>query len=142
MAKLNKKINELKQLSQQGLTNEIATTAALSDRTIKKTLGTAGFKQSKGGLIQGTSYGYAGKQAFVQTAANYAPFIEFGTRYKKIELDDLKELGLPVSYASQFKASPLKKATNISAKPFFFPSIRIEFRALLNRLEKRIKDLT
>lgn len=139
---LQQKIKKLAQIDKAGLGNEIGKTAAFIDFKAKRTLAAANFDQSKGGLIQKQSYGYdkANKSATIENSQNYAPFIEFGTRYKKIELEDLKALGLPVQYAAQFKASPLKKATNITAKPFFFPSVRFGMQKLLLSLRKRLNN--
>lgn len=139
---LQQKIKKLAQIDKSGLGNEIGKTAAFINYKAERALAAANFDQSKGGLIQGQDFGYdkASKTATIENTQNYAPFIEFGTRYKKIELEDLKALGLPVQYAAQFKASPLKKATNITAKPFFFPSVRFGMQKLLLSLRKRLNN--
>ena len=83
-----------------------------------------------------------GKMARVFSKAFYSPFIEFGTRDGNMKFDDMLELGIPKSYAEQFKANPLKKKTNLNARPFFFSSIRVELKNLLDRLDRRLNNLT
>ena len=159
MRKLQKKISELKKLSDRDLSTELGKTVALADARMKRTISGAGFKESKGGLIQGQNFGKSGNQAFVENLTNYSPYIEFGIG-KGVDLSEMRELGIPASYASQFKgkgftgAIPVNLGTKESPnwrqvsfpqdrapKPFFFPSMRIEFKSLLDRLIKRIKDI-
>jgi len=159
MRKLQKKISELKKLSDRDLSTELGKTVALADARMKRTISGAGFKESKGGLIQGQNFGKAGNQAFVENLTNYSPYIEFGIG-KGVDLSEMRELGIPASYASQFKGKgftgtiPVNLGTKESPnwrqvsfpqdrapKPFFFPSMRIEFKSLLDRLIKRIKDI-
>ena len=47
--------------------------------------------------------------------ANYAPYVEFGTG-GNVTLDDMLELGIPASYAEQFKGA---KEGNMRPQPFF-----------------------
>lgn len=159
MRKLQKKISELKKLSDRDLSTELGKTVALADARMKRTISGAGFKESKGGLIQGQNFGKSGNQAFVENLTNYSPYIEFGIG-KGVDLSEMRELGIPASYASQFKGKgftgtiPVNLGTKESPnwrqvsfpqdrapKPFFFPSMRIEFKSLLDRLIKRIKDI-
>lgn len=159
MRKLQKKISELKKLSDRDLSAELGKTVALADARMKRTISGAGFKESKGGLIQGQNFGKSGNQAFVENLTNYSPYIEFGIG-KGVDLSEMRELGIPASYASQFKGKgftgtiPVNLGTKESPnwrqvsfpqdrapKPFFFPSMRIEFKSLLDRLIKRIKDI-
>lgn len=139
---LKSKINKLQELDRKVLSNEIARSAYTIDKKAKAALKSANFSHSKGGLLQhqDVTVDKAKKQAVIFNGQKYAPFIEFGTRFKKIKLDDMVALGIPKKYAEQFKASPLKKATNITAKPFFFPSVRYGFNILLDRLNKQIKN--
>ena len=159
MRKLQKKISELKKLSDRDLSTELGKTVALADARMKRTISGSGFKESKGGLIQGQNFGKSGNQAFVENLTNYSPYIEFGIG-KGVDLSEMRELGIPASYASQFKGKgftgtiPVNLGTKESPnwrqvsfpqdrapKPFFFPSMRIEFKSLLDRLIKRIKDI-
>ena len=159
MRKLQKKISELKKLSDRDLSTELGKTVALADARMKRTISGSGFKESKGGLIQGQNFGMSGNQAYVENVTNYSPYIEFGIG-KGVDLSEMRELGIPESYASQFKGKgftgtiPVNLGTKESPnwrqvsfpqdrapKPFFFPSLRIEFKTLMDRLIKRIKDI-
>jgi len=159
MRKLQKKISELKKLSDRDLSTELGKTVALADARMKRTISGSGFKESKGGLIQGQNFGMSGNQAYVENVTNYSPYIEFGIG-KGVDLSEMRELGIPASYASQFKGKgftgtiPVNLGTKESPnwrqvsfpqdrapKPFFFPSLRIEFKSLMDRLIKRIKDI-
>ena len=66
--------------------------------------------------------------------------MEFGTG-RLVDLEDLTDLGLPASYAMQFKGKGIKEV-NLPARPFFFSSVRIELKKLLDRLDKTIKKIT
>lgn len=76
----------------------------------------------------------------VIVGARYGAFIEWGTRHKfsRSNLKDMIELGIPESYAEQFKAVPLKKATNLKARPFLFPTVRKNWVKTLKLLRKDI----
>lgn len=159
LKQLNRKINELKKLSDRGLSTELGTTVALADARMKRTISGAGFKESKGGLIQGQNFGKSGNEAFVENVTNYSPYIEFGIG-KGVDLSEMRELGIPASYAAQFKGKgftgtiPVNLGTkenpnwrkvtfpqDRAPKPFFFPAVRVELKNLLDRLIKRIKDI-
>lgn len=68
----------------------------------------------------------------------YAPFIEFGTG-SKVNLTELKDAGLPESYAMQFKGKGIK-AINIQPQPYFFPSVNEETQRLYKKLKRTITD--
>jgi hypothetical protein len=55
-----------------------------------------------------------------------------------VDLTDMTELGIPESYAAQFKGKGIREV-NLPARPFFFSSARIGFKNLLNRLNGEIK---
>ena len=126
MSKLKRKMAQLEDLSKKGLTNEIGKTASLSSARIKKTLASTPFKHSRGGLKQATNFGKSGDSAYIETSKHYAPYIEFGLG-KDVNLNDMLQLGIPPSYAMQFKGRGIKEIDR-AAKPFFFPSIRVEYR--------------
>lgn len=159
LKKLQKKIGQLQKLSEKGLSTELGTTVALADARMKRTVSGSGFKESKGGLIQGQNFGKSGNQAFVENTTMYSPYIEFGIG-RDVDLSELRELGIPDSYASQFKGRgftgtiPVNLGTkeapkwrmitfpqDRAPKPFFFPAVRVELQNLLNRIVKRIKDI-
>jgi len=159
LKQLNRKIDKLRKLSERGLSTELGITVAKSDARMKRTISGAAFKESKGGLIQGQNFGRSGNQAFIENITNYSPYIEFGIG-NGVDLSEIRELGIPSSYAAQFKGRgfigtiPVNLGTkenpdwrlitfpqNRSAKPFFFPAVRIELQNLLDRLIKRIKSI-
>ena len=79
----------------------------------------------------------------ITSRAPYSAFIEWGTRHKfsKSNLKDMKYLGIPNSYAAQFKATPLKRATNLKARPFFFNSVRKHFDKIKIKSKKSIQRI-
>jgi hypothetical protein len=141
MKQLQRKIEQLKKIDSSILGNEIGKSAFLIDQQAKKNISAAGFSHSKGGLTKGQKFNLnkAAKEVEILNDTKYSAFIEFGTRHKPIKLDDMLELGIPASYAAQFKANPLKKPTNVTAKPFFFSAVRVGFRSLLKQLDRQIK---
>lgn len=159
LAQLQKKIVKLRKLSERDLSTELGTTVAKSDARMKRTISGAGFKDSKGGLVQGQNFGKSGNQAYVENNTNYSPYIEFGIG-KGVDLSEMRELGIPASYAAQFKGKgftgtiPVNLGTrenpnwrqvtfpqDRAPKPFFFPAVRIELQALLTRITNRIKNI-
>ena len=132
---LKNKLKELNQISQKEFANEIGKTANDSrNRMLRHVPVDTG--QLKGSI----STVLAGKKATLKAKKKYAPYVEFGTG-KEVDLDDMLEIGLPSSYAAKFKGKGIKEV-NLPARPFFFNSIRVEFRKLLNRLEDRLKKAT
>lgn len=129
---LNKKMIALKKLSKQDFSNEIAAMGFDIARIAKKRV-----VVDTGNLRGSIVAEKIGQKMSISAKAPYAPYIEFGTG--KVTLTDMKELGIPDSYAEQFKG---KKAGNMKAQPFFFISAREGFRAGINRMETRIKKLT
>jgi len=78
----------------------------------------------------------------ITSVVEYSPYQEFGTRYETIKTQDMTAIGIPRSYALQFKASPLIKATNIKAKEFFFKNARIGYESLLRKIDLKLKKLS
>ena len=78
----------------------------------------------------------------ITSVVEYSPYQEFGTRYETIKTQDMTALGIPKSYALQFKASPLIKPTNIKAKEFFFKNARIGYESLLRKIDLKLKKLS
>lgn len=81
---------------------------------------------------------------YVRAEKSYMPFLEWGTRrlFNPSNLRFLDDLGIPRSYAKQFMATPLKKETNIPARPYFFPALKKAIKNLNKRIEKRLKQIT
>ena len=81
---------------------------------------------------------------YIKIGVKYAPYLEWGTRRKfnPGNLKTLDELGIPRSYAAKFKASPLKRMTNIEGRPYFFPSIKNQIKEMNKRLKRRLQKIT
>lgn len=76
----------------------------------------------------------------VYTNASYAPYIEFGTRFATPGPpdsipDELREI------ASYYKARPLKKATNIRARPFLWPSYQDQIPQVIEDLRNELNEI-
>lgn len=135
---LKKKIKSLKDFSGQTLSSEIGKTAFAIENRSKRKVTVA--KKFGGGLKQSIKTFHSGKKAFVEAGKKYAPFVEFGTG-SKVDLTDMKALGIPESYAKQFKGKGIRDI-NLPARPFLFPSARTEFLNLLKRITDKLKKLT
>lgn len=72
-------------------------------------------------------------------AQKYAPYVEFGTG-AKVNLQYLREAGLPESYAMKFKGNDIKKV-NISPQPYFFPAYILAKREYVLDLKQELKIL-
>lgn len=134
LAKLNKKLAQLQKFSKQELSNEIG-------RSAMEIVGRAKQSAAKdtGALRQSINSEASGKGVAVFANADYAPYIEFGTG-SQVSLADMKELGIPDSYAAQFKGKGIREV-NLPARPFFFSSARIGFNNMLKRVDKKLKKL-
>lgn len=75
----------------------------------------------------------------LESKAKYSPYVEFGTG-GRVDLKELTLLGIPESYASQFKGKGIKKV-NLPSRPFFFPAVRKALKETMIRLEKKIRRL-
>jgi len=135
LKKLTRKLDKLRKLSTQELSNEIGQTVFKGADRMKSSV-----VVDKGGLKQSIVAGASNNKGFVKAKANYAPYVEFGTA-RLVDLEDLTDLGLPASYAMQFKGKGIKEV-NLPARPFFFSSIRVELKKLLDRLDNTIKKAT
>ena len=135
LKRLTRKLDKLKKISKQELSNEIGQTVFKGAERMKSNV-----VVDKGNLKQSIAAGASKNKGFVKAKANYAPYIEFGTG-RLVNLEDLTDLGLPASYAMQFKGKGIKEV-NLPARPFFFSSMRIELKKLLNRLDNTIKKAT
>jgi len=131
LAQLNKKLAYLKGYDRKELSKELAYTAAHIGRTAKKSV-----VVDTGNLRQSINYEANGKTISVYANAKYAPYVEFGTG-GLVEFTDMSELGIPESYAMQFKGEG-KREVNLPARPFFFSSVRLEYKKLLERIGRKI----
>lgn len=131
---LNKKLSFFKNFDKKVLSNELGRTALDISRLAKRTV-----PVDTGGLRNSITAEIQGKTVSVVVNKDYAPYIEFGTG-SMVKIDDMVALGIPPSYAMQFKGKGLREV-NLPARPFLFSSARIEYNKLLNRLNNRIKKI-
>jgi HK97 gp10 family phage protein len=129
---LNKKLDNLKKFDKQTLSNELGRTGLDIASKAKKAA-----PVDKGTLKQSIKSERKGKSVEVIAGANYAPYIEFGTG-GMVKLDDMLELGIPASYAEQFKGKGIKEV-NLPARPYFFSSAREGLNDLFIRLKKELR---
>jgi HK97 gp10 family phage protein len=130
LAQLKKKLDSLRTFDKTTLSNELGKTGADISRIAKRAA-----PVDKGTLRQSIRYEKQGKTVEVIAGAKYAPYVEFGTG-AFVTFDDMLELGIPKSYAAQFKGS---KPGYMKPQPFFFGSARIGLKKLLTRLNGEIK---
>ena len=130
--KLSKKLDKMRAFESKTVSNELGKTGLEIVRLAKRSA-----PVDKGALKQSISTQRSGKSVNVVAAANYAPYVEFGTG-GRVDLTDMTELGIPESYAAQFKGKGIREV-NLPARPFFFSSARIGFKNLLNRLNGEIQ---
>ena len=130
--KLKNKLDKMRAFESKTLSNELGKTGSEIVRLAKRSA-----PVDKGSLKQSISEQRSGKSINVGAAANYAPYVEFGTG-GSVDLTDMIELGIPPSYAAKFKGKGIREV-NLPARPFFFSSARIGFKNLLNRLNGEIK---
>ncbi|QDP54279.1 MAG: hypothetical protein Unbinned5434contig1000_26 [Prokaryotic dsDNA virus sp.] len=133
LSKLKNKLDKLRRFESQSVSNELGKTGLEIVRIAKRSAPVA--KEKGGTLRQSINSKKVGKSIQVEANANYAAYVEFGTG-GNVTLDDMIALGIPSSYAKQFKGS---KPGNMKAQPFFFGSARIGFKNLLNRLNDEMK---
>ena len=130
LAQLKKKLDNLRTFDKTTLSNELGKTGADISRIAKKAA-----PSDYGTLRQSIRYQKQGKTVEVIAGAKYSPYVEFGTG-AFVTFDDMLELGIPKSYAAQFKGS---KPGYMKPQPFFFGSARIGLKKLLTRLDGEIK---
>jgi HK97 gp10 family phage protein len=132
LLKLKNKLDKMRAFESKTLSNELGKTGLEIVRLAKREV-----PAPTGTLRNSISTQKSGKSVNVVAAANYAPYVEFGTG-GSVDLTDMTELGIPESYAAQFKGKGIREV-NLPARPFFFSSARIGFKNLLNRLNGEIK---
>lgn len=130
--KLSKKLDKMRAFESKTVSNELGKTGLEIVRLAKREV-----PAPTGTLRNSISTQRNGKSVNVVAAAHYAPYVEFGTG-GSVDLTDMIQLGIPESYAAQFKGKGIKDV-NLPARPFFFSSARIGFKNLLNRLNGEIQ---
>ena len=150
LAQLNKKLAYLKGYNRKELSSELGKTALLIVKTAQTNVVT-----DKSTLKNSIGSEANGNKISVFATAKYAPYVEFGTG-DKVDLTDMRELGIPEKYANQFRGEGFtgkvpvnfgKKGwrmvqfpIHLPARPFFFSSVRIEYKKMLERISKKIKN--
>jgi HK97 gp10 family phage protein len=135
LARLNQKLEGLKRVAKDQLSTQLTKTAAdVID------LSTDRVPVDTGKLKQSGYFGAKGKGK-VEVGYNkaYAPYQEFGTgRY--INTKEAKMLGFSASDIKRLFEGKGVRQVDIKPQPFFFPSVRIAFKKLLDRLDNEIKQ--
>jgi len=131
LSKLNIKLDKLRAFESQKVSNELGKTSLEIVRLAKRAA-----PVDKGTLRQSISAQKSGKSINVVASAKYSPYVEFGTG-GRVDLDDMLRLGIPATYAAQFKGKGIRDV-NLPPRPFFFSSARVGFKNLLNRLTGQI----
>jgi len=132
LMKLSKKLDKMRAFESKTVSNELGKTGLEIVRLAKREV-----PAPTGTLRNSISTQKSGKSVNVVAAANYAPYVEFGTG-GSVDLTDMTQLGIPERYAAQFKGKGIREV-NLPARPFFFSSARIGFKNLLNRLNGEIQ---
>ncbi len=133
LANLNRELKRLKSYSDSGFYNEIATIAGKSVARAQRRVPVQSGDLKRSIMV----FGSGRKSVGVKAAMRYAPYVEFGTG-RAVKLSDMQELGIPDSYASQFKGMGAK-SINLGARPFFFNSVREEMAIGIERIKKKLK---
>lgn len=139
LAILDKKLKQLKRFSRQELSSEIGKTASdIVKRSTKRVPVNKAKGQRGGGLKQSVYMAKKGNTAEVGYNKLYAPFQEFGTgRY--INTKDAEALGFSAGEIKQLFEGKGIREVNIEPQPFFFPSVREALKALMGRLDDKLK---
>jgi len=133
LAILDKKLKQLKRFSRQELSNEVGKTASdIVKRSTQKV------PVDKGKLKQSVYMAKKGNTAEVGYNKKYAPYQEFGTG-RFINTKDAKALGFSDSEIKMLFKGEGKRQVNIQPQPYFFPSVREALKALMFRLDDKLK---
>lgn len=141
LAKLHNKMKQLQKLDRQGLSNELGAFALKSVAEMQAEFPSILLdpEKSTGDLRRSIKATAQNKQVILEAGMKYAPYVEFGTG-RLVNLQHLKKLGIPESYAMQFKGKGIKKV-NLPARPFFFTTIRRQLKVLLKNIDQKIKKI-
>jgi len=134
LAKLQNKMKKLQQLDSKGLSNELGAFALKSVAEMQREVPKQTFDLQRS--ITATA---KNKQVILEAGKHYAPYVEFGTG-RFVDLQHLKKLGIPESYAMQFKGRGIREV-NLPARPFFFTTIRRQLKILLKNIDEKIKKI-
>jgi phage gpG-like protein len=139
MARAKARLMKIKAFSKKDLATTIATTISYIGGKAVSRAPVAGKGKSGSTLRKSIETGISGTKAYVGFKAEYAPYVEFGTG-GKVDLKHLKALGIPDSYAAQFKGAGIKDV-NLKARPFLFNSAREGIKLMSLKLKKKLARL-
>lgn len=134
LTKLQNKMKELQKLDRQGLSNELGAFALKSVAEMQREVPKQTFD-----LMRSITATAQNKQVILEAGKHYAPYVEFGTG-RMVDLQHLKKLGIPESYAMQFKGRGIREV-NLPARPFFFTTIRRQLKVFLKSIDQKIKKI-
>ena len=135
--KLFKKLDGLKRIAKDDLSTQLTKTAA---DIIDVANANPAFPFDTGKLKQSGYYGAKGKgKVEVGYNMKYAPYQEFGTG-RHIDTKEARLLGFSASDIKKLFGGKGQRTVDIKPQPFFFPSVRIALKSLLNRLDNDIKN--
>ena len=134
LKELESKMKRLFKLSKQELSTEVGLWGTTTTRLAKERV-----PKDTNHLMKSISGRREGDQAVVEAKANYAPYVEFGTG-REVDLSELKELGIPESYAAQFKGKGIKEV-NLPARPYLYNSARQALHEMLSNMNRKIKNI-
>jgi len=135
LAGIKNLLKELEDYSKNKFPDELARTAAYAvDRAVREV------KVDTGNLSLNINYGREGDAIAIRSNAPYSPYVEFGTG-RQVKFTDLESMGIPKTYAEQFKGKSQDRV-HLPARPFFFNSIRKEVDELEVRVNNHFKNIT
>lgn len=142
LLRLQKKMNQLRNLDRQGLSNLLGAFAHKTEEEMKNEFPSILLnpQESTGDLQRSISATAQNKKVVFEAGMKYAPYVEFGTG-RLVNLQHLEKLGIPKSYAMKFKGRGIRQV-NLPARPFFFTTLRRQMKRLLKSIDKKIKKLT
>lgn len=141
LAKLQGKMKQLQNLDKQELSNMLGEFALKTQAEMRAQFPSILLRPDKstGDLRKSINASAQNKQVVFEAGMHYAPYVEFGTG-RFVDLEHLKKLGIPESYAMQFKGKGVKKV-NLPARPYFFNTIRKQLRHLLKDIDTKLKKI-
>ena len=134
LKELESKMKSLFKLSKKELSNEVGTWGLTTQRLAKERV-----PKDNNDLMKSIKAQRQGDQAVVEAGMNYAPYVEFGTG-RTVDLSELDELGIPQSYAAQFKGKGIKEV-NLPARPYLYNSARQALHEMLSNMNRKIKNI-
>ena len=132
LKELESKMKRLFKLSKKELSNEVGTWGLTTQRLAKERV-----PRDTGDLMKSIKAQREGDQAVVEAGMKYAPYVEFGTG-REVDLSELKELGIPESYADKFRG---KREVNLPARPYLYNSARQALHEMLSNMNRKIKNI-